>query len=107
MRVMEWFSWLRGRRGAAPRPQFPAMFRVRDATGAPVPQVEMEGTFEPGGTPLRKRQVTASGLCLVHWPKRAERLVLTLRARGGSARLEVSSRRAQPDRVIEVALESA
>lgn len=104
MVVMEMVEWFRTRFGSKPRPHFPAMFRVRDGQGRFVEQVEMVGTFEPGGRPLSKRQVTASGLCMVHWPKQAESLKLEIRAGAERAALEVSTRRAEPDRVIEVQL---
>jgi hypothetical protein len=86
-------------------PHFPAMFRVRDSAGVLVPQVELVGTFEPGERPLRKRQLTASGLCMVHWPETARRLRLEIRAGHEGTWVEVSTGRDEPDRVIEVQLE--
>ncbi len=83
------------------------MLRVRDSSGTLVSKVELVGTFEPGGRPLRKSQRTANGLCIVHWPKTTEQLVLEIRAGHESRRLEVSTRRPEPDRVIEVQLEIA
>lgn len=83
------------------------MFRVRDSSGVLVPRVELVGTFEPGRRPLRKSQLTASGLCMVHWPETAEQLVVEIRAGHESRRVEVSTRRPEPDRVIEVQLETA
>ena len=49
------------------------MLRVRDASGTPVPQVRLSGVFEPTGRKMQKTQITASGLCLVHWPRDARR----------------------------------
>lgn len=104
MWVVQVWSWFRERFGGRRAPHFPAMFRVRDSAGGLVPQVELVGTFEPGRRPLRKRQLTASGLCMVHWPETAERLRLEIRAGGEARVIEVSTRRAEPDRVIEVQL---
>ena len=98
-------GWFRGARRIPP-PPFPAMLRVRDASGQPVPRVELEGTFEPAGRPLRKVQVTADGLCLVHWPRQAERLRLRITAGHESAEVDVGQRRSEPTRVIEVSLSS-
>lgn len=101
------WRWLQKRFGARRSPLLPVMFRVRDSSGTLVSKVELVGTFEPGCRPLRKSQQTASGLCIVHWPKRAEQLALEIRAGRESRRVEVSTRRPEPDRVIEVLLEVA
>ncbi|MCB9603391.1 MAG: hypothetical protein H6721_30645 [Sandaracinus sp.] len=107
MWVVNVWGWFRGRFGGRRMPHFPAMFRVRDSSGALVPRVELVGTFEPGRRALRKRQLTASGLCMVHWPETAERLLLEIRWGEEIRRVEVSTKRAEPDRVIEVQLERA
>ncbi|MEM9072153.1 MAG: hypothetical protein AAGE52_26845 [Myxococcota bacterium] len=54
---------------------------------------------------MSKTQITAAGLCLVHWPRDADRLTLEVAAGAGSARLEVEQQRPEPSRVIEVQLE--
>lgn len=106
MGVMErLLGWLRGAR-RPPLAPFPAMLRVRDADGRPVPKVELVGVFEPSGRTIRKVQTTAHGLCVLHWPQRAERLRLRVVAGAQSADLEVHPRRPEPSRVIEVELSS-
>ena len=86
---------------------FPAMLRVRDASGTPVPQVRLSGVFEPPGRKMQKTQITASGLCLVHWPRDARRLILRVTAGAESAEIEVDQLRPEPSRVIEVELSAA
>lgn len=106
MRLMQrLLGWFRASRRAE-APPFPAMLRVRDAAGRPVPKVELRGVFEPTGRAVRKVQTTADGLCMVHWPREAERLRLRVIAGLESAEVEVHQRRPEPSRVIEVDLSS-
>ncbi len=101
-RLLGWFR--SGRRTDAP--PFPAMLRVRDADGRPVPKVELRGVFEPTGRIVRKVQTTADGLCLLLWPRKAERVRLKVSAGAQTAEIEVHQRRPDPNRVIEVGLSS-
>ena len=91
---------LRGKDGKL----FPAMVRIRDASGQPVDAVEIEGRFEPSGAILRGRRLTAQGLCVFHWPSKAERLSLRFWTLDASGEVEVPSVRASPAKVIEVLL---
>ncbi len=99
-RLMDWF---RGARTRAPS-GFPALFRVRDASGNLVERVLLRGVFQPSGRKIEVTQPTASGVCMVTWPQKAERLVLELSANGGTASVEVVEPRPDPSRVIEVQL---
>jgi hypothetical protein len=100
---MQWFGRLVDRLTGSV-PNFPAMFRVRNADGEVVPLVDLDGTFEPIGKRFRKSQVTAAGLCMVEWPPEARSLRVHISAREQSAAVEVASRRDDPERVIEVRL---
>ena len=100
-RLLDWF---RGSRGKPPS-GFPALIRVRDPSGAVVPRVHLTGVFEPIGRRIDKNQPTAAGLCMVTWPRNAERLVLTIRVDDGEATLELIEPRPDPSRVIEIRLE--
>jgi hypothetical protein len=102
--TMQWLGWLRNRLADNDDASVPAMLRVRDARGRVVSLVELDGVYEPGGQRIRKTQVTASGLCLLQWPVRSERLRLEVRASDGQATVEIASRRDNPERVIEVRL---
>lgn len=101
---MRLLDWLRDRLSGSGDYCFPAMLRVRDASGQVVPLVEMDCTFAPSGHRVQRKQVTASGLCMVEWPLRARRAVLALHAHDQSATVEISSQRDDPERVIEVRL---
>lgn len=83
---------------------FPAMVRVRDASGQPVEAVEVEGRFEPSGAMLRGRRLTAQGLCVFHWPSKAKHLSLRFWTQDAAGEIEVPSVRASPAKVIEVLL---
>lgn len=100
------WTWFRHRfaPAASQAPYFPAMFRIRDADGRFVDEVEITGTCEPSGNSVHATKRTAAGLCLLHWPGKARRLRLTLRSGDGSALVDVESHRAEPDRVIEIRL---
>ncbi len=97
-------GWLLGKRAQVPS-AFPVMFRVRDASGTLVPRVRLSGVWQPTGRRVEKSKPTADGVCIVTWPKTADRLVLTMSAGDGRARVEVDGRRAEPSRVIEVELQ--
>ncbi len=101
---MPWLDWLRDQLTGGPEAYFPAMLRVRNAVGQVVPMVELDCTYEPSGHRVRKRLVTASGLCMVEWPVRARRVSVELRASEQFARVEIAGRRDNPERVIEVRL---
>lgn len=95
-----WWQRLRGESGKL----FPAMVRIRDASGQPVPSVEVEGRFEPSGAILRGQRLTAQGLCVFHWPSKAQRLSLRFWTHDAAGEVEVLSVRASPAKVIEVLL---
>jgi len=101
---MQWLGWLRNRLTDDDDVYVPAMLRVRDAHGRVVPRVELDGTYEPSGQRIRRTLVTASGLCLLPWPARSDRLRLEVRSGDGCASVEIASHRDDPERVIEVHL---
>lgn len=101
---MPWYDWITDALGLRGEPVLPALLRIRDACGKPVDQVRLSGTFTPGGQRLSKSLVTASGLCMIEWPARAEALSVRLGDGDAAAEIEIRSRRPDPERVIEVRL---
>jgi len=91
--------------GLQREPVLPALLRVRTPSGKPVEQVRLSGTFAPGGQRLSKTLVTAGGLCMVEWPTNAKMLQVRVGDGDHFTEIEVASRRADPDRVIEVQLD--
>ncbi len=104
MGVMEMLSWLKERFVGPTVPRVPMMLRVRDPRGDVVPQVDLHCVFEPNGRESKLRKITASGLCILHWPKGSSRLRLFIQAPQGAAEVQVAMDRPDPDRVIEVQL---
>lgn len=80
------------------------MFRVRDASGALVGEVEFELQFHPEGRLRRTSKTASSGLCLVHWPEAATSLSARLRSGDDWAEVEVPRVSDRPSYVIEVQL---
>lgn len=98
-------QWLKQKLGAEPPRRVPTMFRVRDAAGETVPQVDLHCVFTPNQTEKKVRKITASGLCILHWPKGSRHVRVQVKGpRGGAAEVEVAVDRPDPDRVIEVQL---
>lgn len=86
-------------------PRVPIFFRVRGPDGKPVPWVDLEARFFPGNEYVRsKRHADASGTCLLHWPRTADRVSVKIVHGASEGSVEVELVRPEPHRVIEVSL---
>jgi hypothetical protein len=103
--VLRWVTELFERMLGRNAPRVPIFFRVKGPDGKPVPWVELEARFSPGNEYVRsKRHTDASGTCLLHWPRTADRVSVKIAHQGSSRAVDVWVERPDPHRVVEVVL---
>lgn len=78
------------------------MLRIYTADGSVANGVDLRGVIEPGQHTIRSRKPTPQGLCIVPWPRAAERLYITVSTECEEGTVEVDAFREDPERVIEV-----
>lgn len=100
---MRWIQQLFARDLPTP----PVLLRVSDESGRPPETVEVEATWFPSGRTLRRSHRTASGLFVVPWLGREDRVRLAIETASGASRLDVRRDRPDGGRVYDLALTRA